>query len=258
MKKHRSFLFLAMLSLLLSGFTVRPPAVASLEKSIIFRFTTTIQSDISGDIKIEAILSPDLVALLNSVSETDYGEEFCSTLESGLSLFHYTLTTENNGVQCTAVESFENQKELENLMGYKGLGVDIQRLEVKDGRLYYSVRINMSEMESSPYFTVEIYWVLALPGKIGENNADTVNGNTLTWDLSGSPGWTSMTAESSIGGGFLGMDSSTLAIVSVAMMSCCCCVILLLAAGAAVFLALRGKKRPAPEERSPDTIILGS
>jgi hypothetical protein len=143
-------------------------------------------------------------------------------------------------------------------MGEEGLGVDVQRLEIKNGRLYYSVRMNMPEMASSPYFSTNFFWVLILPGNVGENNANSVDGKTLTWDLSKSSGWVQMTAESSIGGGLIGVDASTLAVVSVAMMSCCCCVILLLAAGAAVFLMLRKKKQPAPEERSPDTILFGS
>jgi hypothetical protein len=259
MKKRSSFLLLVILSLLLSGFTLRPPAVDSMEKTFTFRVTTAIQSNGSGNVKVEAILSVDLVAFLDSGPTRFSGEEFCSTTESSQSLFKYALTTENNGVQCTAVVSFDDLQELENIMEDEGLGVSIQQLEIRSGRLYYNVKINTSGTQSSPYYTFHNYWALILPGTPGENNADTVDGNTLTWDLSNSSGWTSMTVESSIGGGgFLGMDSSTLAIVAFLMISCCCCVILLLAAGVVVFLMLRKQKQPAQEEHSPDTINLAS
>jgi hypothetical protein len=266
MKKHTFGLLLAACSLLLSGFALQPPAAGSMEKTFTFRITTTIQSNGSGNVKAEAILSPDLVNLLESSSDNFSGEEFCSTAESGQSLFHFMLTNENGGIQCTAVEPFEDLNELESIMGSEGLNASFLRLEIEDGHLYYNVRLNMPESQSSPSFSFEEYWVLVLPGTLGENNADTVAGNTLTWDLTHHTGWTNLIAESFLpkeassirAGGISGMEPTTIAIIASGIVSCCCCVILLLAAGIATLLVLRKKKQPAPEEHSPDTIILAS
>jgi hypothetical protein len=271
MKKQTAFLVLAIFSLLLCGFTLRPPAADSMEKVFTFRVTTEIQSNGSGSVQLEAILSPDLAALLYSSSNDFSPQEFCSTAESSTSMFQFTPTTENDGIQCTAVVSFEDLEELADIMEDKGLGASVQRLEIQNERLYYDLRINLSGSESSQYYTYENFWVLVLPGTPGDNNADTVSGNTLTWDLTHSTGWASLTAECSIpkaesaipesessiiAGGSSGIASTTIAIIATVTVSCCCCTILLLAA-VLVFLLLRRKnKQPAAARYSSDTIIL--
>jgi hypothetical protein len=257
MKKQTAFFALAFLSLLLSGFVGAHPSPKADDRTLTFRVTTAVRSDGSGTVKVEFVLSPDLVDYLDS--EGIPKNQFCNVLKASVSTeFQFTTANKNGGYQCIGTTSFQDLGELENLME-KNLGDNtVQRLEIEDKRFHYEalIYIDTSYLSSSDY-AIEIFWMLVLPGTPGENNADTVSGRTLTWDLSNARGSTLLSAESALGGGFLGMDSSMLAIVMVLMMSCCC-VILLIAAGIAAFLVIKKKNPPAAEESSAENIIPGS
>jgi hypothetical protein len=253
MKKHAIGLILAACSLLLSGFTLRPPDKAG-DRTLTLRVTTAVRSSGSGTVKLELTPSASLVEYLHSKNISE--NQFCYAVESYVqSGFNYTIKMKNSGFQCVGTASFQGLDALESLMEDNLGSGTIQRLEIKDKRFYYEARINIdTSYLSSSEFTVEAFWVLVLPGTPGENNADTVSGNTLTWDLSTSNGSADLSAESALGGDVLGMNPSTLAVLLVLLTSCCC-VILLLAAGIAAFLLLRRKNPSAAEESSADATI---
>jgi hypothetical protein len=257
MKKQTAFLALAILSLLLSGWTLRPPAVKAEDRILTLRVTTTVRPSGSGTVKLELTPSPGLTDFLNS--EHVPGDPFCHTVESYVSTgFNFTTTYKNSSFQCIGTASFQGLEELESLMDDNLGSNTVQRLEIEEDRFYYEARIDIDVSSlSSSDFSVEVFWMLVLPGTPGENNADTVSGRTLTWDLSNSYGSSFLSAESAIGGSFLGMDSSMLAIIMVLMMSCCC-VIVLIAAGIVAFLVLRKNNPSTTKESSADKPILGS
>jgi hypothetical protein len=249
MKRQTPFQLLAILSLLLSAFTIRPPAPRGEDLTLTFRFTTTVKADGSGTVGLEMNLSPDLVRKLENNSTDFSAHATCQRMESGFTEFEFSTKTENEGIQCVGTEAFKDLKELKNFLEDK-MGMNVRKLEIKDRRFYYDVQFSWSPLSQST-FKVEQFWVLVLPGTHGDNNADTTAGNTLTWDLSQANGLISLEAESSVGGGLFGIDSTTFAILAFVILSCCCCILLLIVGGIALFLISRRKKSSAADAGTP-------
>jgi hypothetical protein len=243
MKKHTPILFIAILSLLLSGFTLRPSAPKAEDYNMSFHFTTTVKSNGSGTVEVEIIVSKDLVDLLNSGSSNN--------IDCGAFTFTFDLSDKSQGgnLHCAGTEEFADMDELINITENK-LNATVGRIEIKDKHFYYDIRTGGGVSSSSSQINVEALWILVLPGTPGDNNADTVSGHTLTWDLSKTSSSTHLTAECALGGGgFLGMDTTTMMIVAAVMMSCCC--VLLLIVAAVVFLVMRRKKTPSADVAAP-------
>ncbi|MCI0519131.1 MAG: hypothetical protein L0Z70_02610 [Chloroflexi bacterium] len=64
--------------------------------------------------------------------------------------------------------------------------VEVNEITIQGENFFYDVTIDVtsnpsSEMEVIPYFGLT--WAVTLPGAIGENNADSLEGNLLTWEL---------------------------------------------------------------------------
>lgn len=95
----------------------------------------------------------------------------------------------------------------------------------------------------------EVRIVITLPGEIGENNADEVNGNTLTWNVTLNDEGKVLSAVSSVGGGGGGVVVVALAVLAG---------LILLALGAVYLQGRRRKKEQdavesmgAPGEEAP-------
>jgi hypothetical protein len=241
MKKHTPILFVAILSLLLSGFTFQPSAAKGTDYSMSIHYTTTVKSNGSGNVEVDLAVSKDFVDLLNSQSDTNLN---CSSANSNTDL-NFSDKSQGGNLHCVGTATFKDLDELTSLTENE-LGASVTNIEIKDKRFYYDVRSD-SYTGSTGDLKMEASWTLVLPGTPGDNNADTVSGRTLTWDLSKS---THLKAECPIGGGgFLGMDTTTMMIVAAVMMSCCC--VLLLIVAAVVFLVMRRKKTPSADVAAP-------
>jgi hypothetical protein len=77
-------------------------------------------------------------------------------------------------------------------------GLQINRLEITGGTFYYDVSLDTSSRDSSFSGFTATTWVLVLPDQPITQNADLVEGNTLTWHLAPLSGVHDMKAESSI------------------------------------------------------------
>jgi hypothetical protein len=251
MKKSTTFPVLAILSLLLSGFTIRPAALKADDFRMTIHFTTTVKADGSGKMAIEMYASKDLVEYTEEQSDIDF-DDACEQIFSNYSRFKVAQKNPGGAFQCIASADFEDLDELESILE-DDIGATVYRLEIEEKRFYYDVSF-YNIYSSTDEIETEVLWILVLPGTPGDTNADKTSGRTLTWDITDSYGSQRFKAESGVSAGFLGMDSSTLAIVMVLMMSCCC-VILLIVAGIAVFLILRKQNPSAAEESSMDANI---
>jgi hypothetical protein len=245
MKKQTTSLILAVVSLLLSGFTLQPPAPKADDLSISIHYTTTVKSDGSGDVEEEFTLSKDFVAQLESQA-TVSSDDICT---SSSPKFHLVDQGQGGEIRCVGSAAFKDLDELNDITE-NDLNASVDRLEMKDKHFYYDVSMSTGFTGSTGDLKMEILWILVLPGTPGDNNADTVSGRTLTWDLTKSSGLIHLTAECPIGGGgFLGMDTTTTIIVAAVMTSCCC--VLLLVAAVVVFLMMRRKNKQSAEEVTP-------
>jgi hypothetical protein len=265
MKIRRFFPLLAIFSILLSGFTIRPPASKADDLSMSIFYTTTVQSDGSGDVEVEFIYSKDLVDLMRSESNN----LDCHSVMSPTKL-DFSDKSQGGNLDCVGTAAFNNLAELVDLTQNE-LGVSVNRIEIREKHFYYDVSMNMV-WGSTGDLKMEELWILVLPGIPGDNNADTVSGRTLTWNLFTRSGSFHLTAECAIGGdGSLGKATTAIATTTIhtttiatttmkiaaAVMMSCCCVILLIAAVVVFFLMRRKNKQPAAENPSAGTIIPG-
>jgi hypothetical protein len=93
------------------------------------------------------------------------------------------VTTEDRGdsIWCTISMPFSNLAQLEEL--YRGLFKEAMRIDcltMDSDRLIYDVSL-ISQASGSDKGEASIPWRVTVPGEVGTNNADEVNGQTLTW-----------------------------------------------------------------------------
>ncbi len=98
---------------------------------------------------------------------------------------------------CVAAAPFASIDDLQKVYADMS-GVTVQQLDIKDGKFTYDVSLDLSQEGTSPA-PVQATWQLTVPGAVGTNNADKVDGSTLTWNLT--PGKSvEIKAESGLGG----------------------------------------------------------
>jgi hypothetical protein len=247
MKKYLLSPLLAALSILLCAFSILPAPKAKEDMSMTLRFTTDITSDGSGTLGFEIDLSKEMMSLLKS-SPGFSADSTCSTyFESGYDDWETKQEEHDGALTCSAKSAFEDLDELKSLVEGEGFNAKFDRLEIKDGHLYYDLTPNMTgssifgEAGSEMPFKIEAYWIVNMPGEVVETNADETSGQTLKWNLMKMNAASHFRAESKLGGG--GLDP-TLTVIGVIALLGCCCVVVLIAAGAAFFF-LRRKNQPS-------------
>ncbi len=144
-------------------------------------FVTEINSNGSGEVRKEVPASKEQVQA--------NPDNFCAAADPG-----FSLTTEKRGDTswCIYTAAFANLSDLQSVYaGLPGETLTINQLELRDGTLTYDVSLEASQTE-------EFTWKLTLPGKITSNNADSVEGQTLTWKIAKGGGVIRLQAESVI------------------------------------------------------------
>jgi hypothetical protein len=195
------------------------------------RVTTDVNDDGSGTYGFEMAFNAEDQELLTSLEYTP--EQFCQEMQDEGTLPEgATVTTEQRGDEavCVMSQPFANIEELRALYNQdQGDGIDINTLELSGGKFVYDVDVVM-EAEESETTPIDIEWQVTVPGTVGSNNADRVEGNTLTWVMVANEA-RNVRVESAVGG----LSSDTLYYVIGVICSCLCCVALLGAAGGGVY-----------------------
>lgn len=209
---------------------------------------THVETSGAGTLTIEIGLTPDEVAQLRSFGG-DAAAGPCATmaLEGAESGETPAFEEELRGQEtwCVSTQTFEDASQLEAL--YRRLtGVSIRELVEREGIFVYDVAVETQAPQGIP-LAPSITWVLELPGKIGDHNADRVNGQRLEWTLK--PGESRrLMASSDLYPlpltGSLGDVPQWLLIAGAAAM-CLCLPGVLLLVGLIVFLK-RGRQREVP------------
>lgn len=199
------------------------------------RVLTRLEASGSGSMAIEVGLAPDEATQLASLGEDVSGGP-CAVLSmqgtgEGVPL---PFVEEKRGQEtwCVASQPFEDPSQLEAL--YNRLdGVRLHELVEREGLLVYDLEIAPQEQGAMPA-APEVTWALELPGKLGEHNADRVEGQRLEWRIH--PGEARrLTASSDLYG--LNMPGGSLPLVIVAVAACLCGAAVVIAA--VLFVVLR-------------------
>lgn len=223
MKRKLSLVVILLTALLLSSCTIQ--------------FNTTIEKDGSGSVAVEIGFSETDIEMLD---EFDGGtpEDFCEDMEDeGADIPEgATFEIEERGdeIWCVFTTPFDDIDELKDI--YEEMGMTVNELELVDGELIYDIDVDMSDAGTDDLGIpgIDLLWVVTVPGSVGENNADSEDGKTLTWDLEDG-GVINVNAESSSGG----LNSIWWWVIGIGL--ACLCLLVLVGGGAGIFFYMRKK-----------------
>ena len=222
MRKHTLLLVCSLLILtVLAGCTVE--------------YRTSVEADGSGQmataIGFTAQEASDLAGLSGG-DASNICQEMWGEASSDLPP-NATIREEQRGDEtyCVAEFSFASLEELRSI--YVDQGLIVNRLEIVDDRFYYDVSIDMSDAGSLG-IPMNMTWVVTAPGTVGNHNATSVSGQTMTWNLVVGQ-VNNMRFESSLGSNWLWWVLGGL--------GCLCLLVVVVGAVIGVVLYLRKKKK---------------
>lgn len=138
--------------------------------------TTQIESNGSGELKTGVGYSAEERASLEK--QHNSSQDFCNT---SMTTENVTEAEEQRGDEtwCVTTIQFATLDELRAL--YEQREITVNRLEIRDGKLYYDVSLGASPDDPSSSIGTQFTWSVLLPGAPISHNADQVDGNTLVW-----------------------------------------------------------------------------
>jgi len=196
--------------------------VAVLLSACQVNLVTRIEPSGAGSLTTEVGLTPDDVTQLQSFSSGGPGGSVCQSMNSQMQgqaeAPAFQEETRGDDTWCVSTQAFEDPSGLEAL--YRQLdGVTIHELVLREGIFVYEVDVDTGSSEGAPG-PATVSWVVELPGKIGDHNADSVDGQRLTWRLvPGEP--RNLHASSDVYG--LRLPAGPLPMVIAVGLACLCC-----------------------------------
>jgi hypothetical protein len=253
MKGKKNLSLVMFLSLGLLAFSApAQPRLDSTPKMVI-QFLTTVHENGSADFGYVIKINQALVQSLQNISNFSEGticEDVFRSIET--SVVQFKQEQHGEEIWCTYTKHLDDMAALEVQWKDDFDHLTIRRLELKGGTFYLDISWTAFPCATNDTSVLTCEWTVQMPGKVGSNNATKVEGTTLNWDMSGAGTPHHFTAQSTVGGGFLGMDSTTIAVL--AFLTCLCClVILLVGGGIAAYFILR-KRKAAPAASEPATV----
>jgi hypothetical protein len=156
--------------------------------------TTRIESNGSGELRMGVGFSAEERA--NMEKQNSNPQDFCNVSQTPPNM---TVSEEQRGEEtwCITTTRFKNLEQLRRLYEQRK-GIKINRLEIRDGHLYYDIDVDtLSETSNFSAFK-SITWSVILPGVPIEHNADQTDENTLTWTPTPQSGVINIRAESEV------------------------------------------------------------
>jgi hypothetical protein len=209
-------------------------------------FVTDLKSDGSGLFSQEYIMTQDEL----TSSGITPGENLC-TEDMGLDLSDMptgtTVHQEQNEdeIRCIFETPFATLDELRTIYT-DYLDATVTDLRIEAGKAYYDITINMGDGGDAMGFLV--YWIVKMPGSIGDHNANEQNGNSLTWEVPMS-GDVNIQATSNAGGISIS-NNSVWWVVGIGA-ACLCLVLIVAVVVLIIFLVGRNKKKSETPVSTP-------
>ena len=210
------------------------------------QITTTVQPDGSGELRTEIGISPEDQAELLEFGSS--AEEFCNQTIAEDGDFPPGATTRvevrGEDTWCVLAIPFASLDEYTRILTDEGEGITVNQLSLTENQFIYDLTLDLTSDESGfegeEYFPLELLWQVEMPGQVGGNNADLVQGNTLIWVLEEGTLRT-LRAESSLGRvplGGAGIPRLVIFLVAIA----CLCLLGLALMGGLVFWLIRRRQ----------------
>lgn len=196
-------------------------------------FITDLKADGSGTFSQEMGFTSDEASTMGLSSS----EDFCSGVDTQTSELppNTRVYKETRGEEtwCIFESSFNSLAELQTI--YDSMDVTTNQLSITNGTVTYDVNLDLTD-SSNTTGAVEMKWIVTMPGSIRSNNADEVNGRTLTWNLMAGAGNHIQASSAST-------DYTIWIIVAVGL--ACLCGVAVVVIAVVVFFVLRKKKAAA-------------
>ena len=146
---------------------------------------TRIEASGAGSLTIEVGLTPDDASQLQSFSSGGSGGSICRSLnvqaQGQTELPAFQEEKRGEDTWCVSTQAFEDLSGLEAL--YRQMdGVTIRELVLREGVFVYDIDVDAGGLDGVPGLAT-VSWIVELPGKIGDHNADRADGQRLTWNL---------------------------------------------------------------------------
>ncbi len=160
--------------------------------------TTSIKPNGSGELQTGIGFSAEERA--NIEKQYANSQYFCNTSQTHENV---SVTEEQRGDEtwCVTTTQFKNLDELRAFYEQQ-MGIPVNRLEIRDGKLYYDVSLGASSDGPSSSIGTQFTWSVLLPGAPISHNADEADGNTLIWKPTPKSGVINFQAESEVSRGF--------------------------------------------------------
>src|SRR5262249_262412 len=115
-----------------------------------------------------------------STSPANAGKSICDNLKSVPADATFVEQEINGETYCSTLRQFSNMGELRKDLGRLG-NVTVHTLKLGLGKFVFDVQVDLKPTGDNKPAPTE--WRLTPPGEIGKNNADTVEGQTLIWNI---------------------------------------------------------------------------
>jgi hypothetical protein len=141
---------------------------------------TNINDNGSGELRSSVVFSEEEKANFEGSPENE-GKSVCDNLREGSPAdTEFTEEVRGDETFCTTVRSFANLNELRGF--YERMGnVTVNELKIELIKLTFEVQLDLTPKGDNKPAANE--WRLTLPGKIGNNNAESIEGQTLIWKI---------------------------------------------------------------------------
>lgn len=198
-------------------------------------YDTTIRPDSSGTMTLSIGFTADEMGMMSSTASNP--ATFCQEMWSDSNTDfppNTVIRQEQRGSEtwCVAEMPFSDLQQLRSI--YINQGAEVNRLEVVDNVLYYDVSLDLREA-SEVGASMQMTWILNLPGRVTSHNATMADGQTLVWNLN-MGGMNRLQAESSLGG----YDWVWWVVGG---LCCLCLIVVVIGGGIGLFFYLRNKKK---------------
>ena len=148
------------------------------------QFNTFVETDGSGELRAEFGLRPDEQTELEAIAPSL--DSLCATPQAWVRLPPESQTyMEQRGEEswCGTIFPFADLNNLVALLVNQP-GISVNQIVFLEDRFIFDVTIDLSrklEIQDQKYVAPDVVWQLTVPGTLVGHNADTFEGNTLTW-----------------------------------------------------------------------------
>lgn len=140
---------------------------------------TKVNDDGSGELRSSVVFSAEEKKNFESAPNNS-GKSICDNLKGAPADATFLQEARGEETYCTTVRSFDTVHELRDFYA-RMANVTVNELSLGLGKFVFDVQVDLTPKNGNEAAPQE--WRLTIPGEVGDNNADGIEGQTLTWNI---------------------------------------------------------------------------